>query len=71
MKSNWKPNWEDAPTWANYLVMYYNGSWAWFDQKPYPCGDIWCVPDPYSVRMEMVGFPDWEESIEERPRNDL
>jgi hypothetical protein len=29
-----KPDWKDAPKWANYLVMEPNGTWWWFQEKP-------------------------------------
>ena len=29
-----KPDWKDAPEWANYLAQEYDGSWFWFELKP-------------------------------------
>jgi hypothetical protein len=30
-----KPDWEDAPHWANYLVECRGGIWKWSDVEPY------------------------------------
>lgn len=30
-----KPNWEDAPKWANWLAMDANGTWWWYEAEPY------------------------------------
>lgn len=29
-----KPNWKDAPSWANYLAMDEDGTWCWFNNEP-------------------------------------
>lgn len=29
-----KPDWKDAPDWANYLCNIYNGSWFWEENAP-------------------------------------
>ena len=31
-----KPDWKDAPEWANYLAQDKNGEWTWFSHKPKP-----------------------------------
>lgn len=38
-----KPSWDDAPAWANYLVMDGNGRWYWHQIKPFisTLGDWW------------------------------
>lgn len=33
-KSKYKPSWEQAPNWANWLVLEHDGSWWWFEKKP-------------------------------------
>ena len=30
----WKPSWEDAPEWANWLAQDHNGHWYWYKKKP-------------------------------------
>ena len=29
-----KPEWKDAPEWANWLAMDQDGSWQWWDKQP-------------------------------------
>ena len=29
-----KPNWKDAPEWANWLAMDLGGYWWWYEYKP-------------------------------------
>lgn len=29
-----KPKWEDAPDWASYLAMDFDGQWYWYEKKP-------------------------------------
>lgn len=29
-----KPDWKDAPEWANYLAMDGNGRWWWYLEQP-------------------------------------
>jgi hypothetical protein len=62
-----KPNWNDpsTPSWANYLVQYSNGHWAWHESKPKLVKDLggW---EP-TGRTGTVEWPDWHKSLEERP----
>lgn len=29
-----KPDWDNAPEWAQYVCMNYDGNWYWFEFKP-------------------------------------
>ncbi|AVO23690.1 hypothetical protein [Xanthomonas phage XPP1] len=29
-----KPNWLDAPEWANFLAMDTDGAWVWYEKHP-------------------------------------
>ena len=29
-----KPNWSDAPAWAQYLAQDESGAWYWFEGRP-------------------------------------
>lgn len=64
-----KPDWKDAPRWANYLAMDLGGEWWWYEYEP--------VNDSYhpncwaaakggykQVRIEHTG---WKETLESRP----
>ena len=37
-----KPDWKDAPEWANYLAMDEDGYWCWYLRKPIREDDCWC-----------------------------
>ena len=64
-----KPNWEDAPSWANYLAMNEDGNWFWWEFQPEKDwhGPMfgWCD----GIRSEHAGYPNinWYESLEKRP----
>lgn len=38
-----KPNWEDAPLWANWLALDSNGAWWWYQDKPQFSAGLWVV----------------------------
>ncbi len=31
-----KPQWKDAPQWANWLSQDHDGKWFWFEYRPIP-----------------------------------
>lgn len=65
-----KPNWKDAPKWANWLAMDRSGRWVWFEKEPYYRDGLWCFVDSsyyassncYSKRLE--DLQNWKESLE-------
>ena len=72
-----KPDWKDAPEWANWLAMYEDGTWFWFKDEPYEsadCGLLGGCWDPidWPGVMEKAGetphdFCIWWQSLEKRP----
>jgi len=40
-----KPEWKDAPKWANWLAQDANGDWYWYKEKPEPdsANHIWHI----------------------------
>lgn len=51
-----KPDWKDAPDWANWIAMDRDGWWTWFASKPYlsPNGTgQWLSDDVY----DLCGIP--------------
>ena len=38
-----KPDWKDAPKWANYLVMDSDREWIWYEHEPILRGSYWMV----------------------------
>ena len=59
-----KPDWKDAPEWAEWLCMDDGGEWYWFENKPVKGCGLWRVADDESKWR--LAFS-WEESLEPRP----
>lgn len=62
---NIKPDWKDAPEWANYVAMDDNSRWWWYEKEPFwRCGE-W---DEYTGKVEPCGAKlDGSITLEERP----
>lgn len=63
-----KPDWKDAPEWANWLACDdYNRGWYWYEKKPVQKSFYWNVENQ-NDRFEKVKRTDkWKESLEQRP----
>jgi hypothetical protein len=62
-----KPEWKDAPEWANYLAMDGDGLWWWYENEPtLERSQRWNVDTGMARRAEvkLVGH---EDSLEQRP----
>jgi len=62
-----KPSWDDAPEWANYLAMDYDGEWFWFEFEPKlnSSGKVWARMSGRAKTAEICG--DFhQESLEPR-----
>ena len=63
-----KPNWDDAPEWANYLALDPDG-WYWFEHQPDILGGVWTTTTgemdcaKYQTGTETIN---WRKSLEER-----
>jgi hypothetical protein len=55
-----KPDWKDAPEWANWLAQDKDGHWYWFEKLPWLDGGFW-VCDASRSRCAFSGYA-------ERPR---
>ncbi len=62
-----KPNWHDAPEWASYLAKDKNGSWSWFENKPWRDEGYWDARGMESNAGYFIEH-DWRESLEEKPK---
>lgn len=64
-----KPDWKDAPKWANWLAMDGNGGWYWHERRPQNT-ESWCwIP---TGRITPVNeLPGWQDTLEERPKPKL
>jgi len=65
-----KPSWDDAPEWAQWLAIDFDGEWIWFECEPisneYGFWDVSKV----NAKSETAGFgivKDWHLSLEPRP----
>lgn len=70
-----KPEWEDAPEWAEWLAKDVDGTWHWFEVRPEAGGFAWI---PMAGRMISVVEGEaetetyhcgWWESLQRRPEN--
>jgi len=60
-----KPDWKNAPEWANWLAQDNNGNWYWYEYKPITDGLMtWrSTRGLYARCHHYVG---WRESLEQR-----
>lgn len=61
-----KPDWEDAPDWAEYLTHDVDGHWLWFKDKPFLITQgLWVPTSPRFLitNNKSIG----PVSIEEKP----
>lgn len=67
-----KPDWKDAPEWAQWLAMDADGLWAWYASEPRRIldSDMWQLGAPDDRHVPVFGFdggPNWTRSKEPRP----
>ena len=61
-----KPDWNNAPEWAEYLAQDHDGIWYWYETKPYPGSTgRWRVAG--GLCSYASHNSDWEGTLEERP----
>jgi hypothetical protein len=68
-----KPDWNDAPDWAQWLAMDKDGTWWWFEREPGKGGVSWggwgqldscrCV----EAFGHQIHGKLWSQSLERRP----
>ena len=59
-----KPDWKEAPEWANWFAMNELKQWYWFENKPKQYSSYW---DPKTGRLGFVNDHDWRDTLEPRP----
>jgi hypothetical protein len=64
-KLDGKPDWKDAPDWANYLAKDVNGSWWWYEKKPKAEGSLW-MKEKGSDQSNVI-CKNWRKTLESRP----
>jgi hypothetical protein len=59
-----KPDWKDAPEWANWLAMDESGEWYWYDMAPDTGSCSWVSLG----RSCSAGVGErWEDTLTKRP----
>ena len=62
-----KPEWKDAPNWANWFAKDRNGVWHWFEYEPEISlyGDYWsCSRGRSEIVKEHTIY--WKKTLEKR-----
>lgn len=65
-----KPDWKDAPEWANWLAQDKCGEWFWYEYKPDLRGSTWSA---YSTAGKLIraeiptDVPTFIDTLERRP----
>ena len=60
-----KPDWKDAPSWANWLAMDFRCVWYWHECEPFLEDYEW--DSAKRVQRASVTPPIWTRSKERRP----
>ena len=60
-----KPDWKDAPEWANYLAMDQDGCWYWYVGRPELGKVEWLDYTRFQLASEIGSS--WKDSLEKRP----
>jgi len=66
-----KPDWKDAPEWANYLAQDADGTWWWYESQPSPISDGWSpgFSRPYKP-YDPPRLNNWSSTMEKRPADE-
>lgn len=74
MTARTKPDWKDAPEWAEYLAMDEDGAWYWYEARPYHNGEDdeveWKAWDGTDMQKAMArDTRSWRLTLETRPND--
>jgi hypothetical protein len=63
-----KPDWKNAPEWAQWLAQDYDHIWFWFEHEPKPSEDgLWLAQSGKCQRAMITDQTAWLETKERRP----
>jgi hypothetical protein len=70
-----KPDWKDAPEWANWLAQDSDGRWVWYHDEPdrmrtcwtSETGSKWAYATTKEQAWEATQAQAWEATLESRP----
>lgn len=69
-----KPDWKDAPEWAEWLAQDYDGVWWWYAEKPVQDKVQWILTNwqklPIWANTDARTNPEWKETLEKRPTHE-
>lgn len=60
-----KPDWKDAPEWANWLAQDRGSGWFWYEHKPYANKECWLAD---KGRQLLTYAECWLYTLESRPK---
>lgn len=63
-----KPNWDDAPEFANWLAQDKDGMWNWYESEPKLGGENWYTKTGVLSESALIDFDDWQQTLEQRPQ---
>ena len=58
-----KPEWQDAPDWAGYMVQEPDGKWWWFENEPSFINSKWVS----KIGRYSVAYYQYRRTLEKRP----
>ena len=64
-----KPDWKDAPEWANWLAKDEQDDWCWYEIEPIPDVGGWWWSSGSHQYCDLHA-DDWKDSLEKRPNAD-
>lgn len=63
-----KPDWKDAPEWAQYLAQDYDGAWWWYEREPAVSYTMGYFFAENGGEWEEASYAsDWDSTLEQRP----
>lgn len=65
-KTENKPDWKDAPEWANYLTKDADGDWWWHEYTPELGSAMW---HSLGQAVPAISHIDWRSSMEQKPQH--
>ncbi len=61
-----KPDWKDAPSWANYLAQDEDGDWYWYEKEPRQSCSYWVAQKCTEIQYVSTANTDWRETLENK-----
>lgn len=65
-----KPDWKDAPQWANFLAQDESGHWFWYEKEPRVGARgnwVWGSNNKFCSAFARNDGDGWTETLESRP----